>query len=305
MRSMWIAGLAIALTMTMVAVAQKQPEAAPAKVTEEKALDDNAATEKNQALEQLLAKALQNSPEIQVAEAKLKEAEALLRQTRLQIVHKAVDLHRSVNQKQGSLAAVEKLYKDLVISKSMSKVDLAPYEQRLAAHKAEIANMEASLNALTGQLPVKFDPNMSRVELPLPFQRFRPLQLGNIDVGVGGGGDPTHKRHPPQATAERLRKLLNTPFKIPESSGQVPLRDVIAMIRKVSGAPVLTRDGADVAITIDFNGEVTLGAYFQILCDSTPNLQIYVRDYGFLATTEQPPDDALPFIDFLHGAGGA
>ena len=73
-----------------------------------------------------------------------------------------------------------------------------------------------------------------------------------------------------------------------------------------TGVPILTKGiGEGEAAKLEFNGEVSLGAYFQMLCDLVPNLQIYVRDYGFLATTEQPPDDALPFIDFLHNVGGA
>lgn len=65
---------AAGLLVTAVAFAQPPKNSPPQ-------MDDPA----KDSLEQLLAKALQQSPEIQVAEAKLREAEANLRQTRLQL----------------------------------------------------------------------------------------------------------------------------------------------------------------------------------------------------------------------------
>ncbi len=48
------------------------------------------------ALEQLLLEALRNSPEIQLAEAKLREAEALLRQTRMSVMQKVLEQQAAV-----------------------------------------------------------------------------------------------------------------------------------------------------------------------------------------------------------------
>src|SRR6476661_6212674 len=47
-------------------------------------------------LEQLLTEALRNSPEIQLAEAKMREAEAELRKTRMQILQRVIEQQTTV-----------------------------------------------------------------------------------------------------------------------------------------------------------------------------------------------------------------
>ncbi len=133
MRRMWIAVLAIALTTTMVALAQKTPDNAALKQAEDNAAAARAAADKaraaaekaaldpkqlaadiNKALEEILTKALQNSPDVQVAEARMKEAEALLRQARLQVTQKTVELKQTIDQKQQALLSLENQYQLLL-----------------------------------------------------------------------------------------------------------------------------------------------------------------------------------------------
>src|SRR4051794_12213744 len=99
MRRVMLAVPAIVLSMTVVALAQKPPEGK----LEEKPAEKSSA-DKSKALEELLIKALQNSPDVQVAEARLKEAEAALRQARLLVAQKTVELQQSMDQKQNSIS---------------------------------------------------------------------------------------------------------------------------------------------------------------------------------------------------------
>jgi hypothetical protein len=298
MRRIFIAVPAIALMMTMVALAQKAPDAKPP--------EDKAATDKSKALEELLAKALQNSPDVQVAEARLKEAEAALRQSRLLVAQKTVELQQSIDQKQQVLASLEVQHNRMAKLRdagSVSATELSKLENELAAQKALIAQVESQVNMLIGKLPGAADHALSRFESPALFQALGRLRAINSLEAIGGGtgaGDPTPKRQPPQAFADNLRKLLNTPYKAPENANPVPLTNVFDFIRDATRAPILTKGLGQESVQVDFKGEVTLGAYFQILCDSYPGLQIYVRDYGFFATTDGPPDDGVLFMDFWH-----
>src|SRR3954451_3668381 len=85
--------------MTAIAFAQKakEPPTGSPSVGVPPGLTSTPATPAPKAsLEDLLAKALQHSPEVQVAEAKLREAEAQLRQTRLHVAQKIVEMQASM-----------------------------------------------------------------------------------------------------------------------------------------------------------------------------------------------------------------
>src|ERR671933_587452 len=58
-------------------------------------------------LDDLLAKALRHSPDVQVAEAKVREAEAELRRTRLTLLQKVIEAHAAVESQKSKLAQAE------------------------------------------------------------------------------------------------------------------------------------------------------------------------------------------------------
>jgi hypothetical protein len=317
MRRLFIAVPAIVLTMTMVALAQKQPDATPKKPADDKAADKAAqktAMDPNaiaaaislssKALDEMLVKSLLNSPDVQLAEARLKEAEAALRQARMLVAQKTIEAQQNLDARQHDVARAEAMLrraKTLHDSGQMSATEFSAIEAELAKQKAAIAQIESQVNMLTGKLPAALDAS---VATPMLFRRFQgnlELSGGPVTVigsGLGGGGEPTAKRLPQEQMAGRLRKLLSMPFKVPDPAGGVPVPDLIAMIRDTTGAPILTKGLNNEVARIDFKGELTLAAYFQMLCDSVPNVSIYVRDYGLLITTDAPPEDALPFMDF-------
>lgn len=320
MRRMLLAATAIVFGTTVFALAQAPSDIASsvlhqvnadakdkaaAKTADDKSATDKAAADKTKALEELLVKALQNSPDVQVAEARLKEAEAALRQARLLVAQKTVDLQQTMNQKQAALSLIENRYKMAAKARSggmMSNSEVTKIEEELAAQKAQIAQVEAQVNMLVGKFPVATEgPVHADAALTL-FARARqasPL-VGTVSLDGGmGGGDLVPKRQPQSAMSDRLRKLLNTNFKVPEKIDQVSLLEMIESVRTATGAPILTHDIGDFVVKIDFKGEVTLAAFFQMLCDTVPSLSICVRDYGFFVTTDAPPVDAILFMDFL------
>src|SRR5262245_5876680 len=95
--------LVIAIVLAAVGALWGQPPATPKPV----AVADEKPAPAKDSLELLLIEALKNSPEIQLAEAKLREAEALLRQTRLSIMQKVIEQQSAVETQKSKASLVE------------------------------------------------------------------------------------------------------------------------------------------------------------------------------------------------------
>ena len=123
-------------------------------------------------LEEMLNKALKDNPDIRVAEAKVREADAELNRTRLQVTQKVLIFHRSresqkaiVKVEEDNLARVQKLN----ASAAVSAEDVKEAQQRLSASKAKLAEIEAEMPYLLGQQQrlavssVAFSPDGKRI----------------------------------------------------------------------------------------------------------------------------------------------
>jgi len=291
MRRTLLAVPAVVFGMTLVALAQKSPESPPASGDKEK---------KSQ-LEDLLAQALQHSPDVQVAEAKVKEAEAQLRQARMIVATKLVEAQSTLDQQRVNLTQVEKEWQRVVALRaqgSISQSEIGQVEAKLVGLKAQVAQHETMLNALLGKQP--FMGQLGNAA--------GALALGG-GLGFGGGMPDTgpKPRLPRQPMADRLRKALDQPLKKLDKPLTVPLREVINYVREQApGAPILANLGekAGENVNIDFKGELTLGAFFQVLGDSVPDLRVYVRDYGFLIIFDgYQPNDVMNIADFVAATG--
>src|SRR5439155_8889015 len=118
--------------------------------------DEKAAAAKD-SVEQLLADALRNSPEIQLAEAKLREAEALLRQTRMSVMQKVLEQQTTVEAQKHKTSAAEANLQRLtkLFEKGMaSSEELAKVKADVEAVKAAMKQAELTLNGLTGNINV-------------------------------------------------------------------------------------------------------------------------------------------------------
>lgn len=268
---------------------------------------------KKQSLEELLATALQHSPEVQVAEAKLREAEAQLRATRLQIAQRLIDLHTSSETQHKNLSIAESEYKRMMKMREAGTVSLSEFaevERKFQTLKGQIAQLEASVATLTGRLPA-----LNRVEGnagPLGAFLDAPLR-GAINLGgLGGGGglgsnaEAPKPRWPRQAMADKMLKALEQPVSKVEKMENIPLNELIEFVRQQNkDVPVLAKlaGQGDQMVNINFKGELTLGAYFQVLIDTIPDLKIFVRDYGFFITfAGSEPEEGLDVIEFLQKA---
>jgi outer membrane protein TolC len=268
--------------LVVTAVAFAQPPNSPP-------LKDEPAKE---SLEQLLAKALQQSPEVQIAEAKLREAEANLRQTRLQLAQKLVETYNALESQRTLLskaeAALDRAQK-LKQAQQISPQELDAAVTLVLQSKNQLVQSETALNAMTGRLPAGAG------------QFLRLTGVFETAAAPALADDARRFRTPRPEMAGRMRSALNKTLKVKGFDG-VPLSEVVNFVREQAGdVPMLNnlQNFGDANVKVDFKGETTMGGFLQILGDVVPDLRVSVRDYGFLiGVNGLEPHDAMPLAQF-------
>jgi hypothetical protein len=105
-------------------------------------------------LEQLLTHAAQDNPDIRVAEAKVREAEAELSRTRLIVAQKVVKLYQDIAAQRAAVAETEQRFKTverLYQAKGVSQAELDAAKQVVIQAKAKLEGLEAELPFLLGR----------------------------------------------------------------------------------------------------------------------------------------------------------
>jgi hypothetical protein len=247
-------------------------------------------------LEDLLVRALKDNPDIRVAEAKLREAEAELNRTRLQVTQKVVTFHYAlqsqqtlVKENEAQLARMQNLARSGVVQHS--ELELA--QQTLIRAKAKVAAIEAEMPYLIGKQPATAE---GPADVRKSYHQLYWTFLDNEGASQAVQG----------TAADKLRKSLDTTIAI-DVAGGAALGDVLALLEeKVPGVTfriLAAKDGA-VSVNLRLKQEVPLGAVLQALEDSVPGLRFVVRDYGILVTAEdRVPSGAMDVQYFWKGGG--
>jgi hypothetical protein len=113
-----------------------------------------AAKQAEPTLEEMLNKALKDNPDIRVAEAKVREADAELNRTRLQVTQKVLVFHHSRESQKAIIRVAEEdlqRIQKLEANKAVSQEEVKQAQQRLSASKAKLAEIEAEMPYLLGQ----------------------------------------------------------------------------------------------------------------------------------------------------------
>jgi hypothetical protein len=147
--------------------------------------------DKSRALEDLIAAALRHSPDLQVADTKVREAQAELRRTRLTTVQKVIDANSAVETARAALSRAEdgfKEYSNMKKSGALSPEEFRAQEAKFIAAKTVLAQAESALNALTGALPAGIG-NVGAVDGP-PAGPNPPAAIsgGTMPGGIGISG---------------------------------------------------------------------------------------------------------------------
>jgi hypothetical protein len=307
MRRMVVNSLVLALVLASASLslvqAQQAPPAQEKKPAEKgyiRRWDPQSGKAKSK-LEEMLAEALKNNPDIRVAVAKVAEADAELNRTRLLVTQKVIALHHGMLSQKAAVDYAQKKYERLKQLSNQGAIDSALLEeaqQALTLAKAKQAELEAQMPALLGKAARGTEGNVT-------FTSDNLMSL-SIDYSAGiakGNTLSLFRVIPHQAEgpmADKIRKALETPVKVDYKDAK--LSEILKDLQKT--APGLSfRDFSghgNHSRTLQFEEALPVSAILQAIGDYF-ELSFVVREYGILVTTpKEAPPGALTVQEFLR-----
>jgi hypothetical protein len=253
-------------------------------------------------LDELLAKALRDNPDLVVAQVKVREAEANLNQARLQVMQKVVALHQ---QLKALRAAVDEANAKLIATQQLRDTRVVGAERVLQSQadlqkaKAELAKAEAEMVYLFGQQP-KGAKGIAASDMSYePAEALRYLRaLSRAHAARPLVITPTPVRG---AMAEKIRKALDVQVKL--SIENTTLKEMLELLeQKAEGVNLVLADAnlSGRSVSVRLTSPVPLGAVCQLLEDQY-ELRFIVRDYGIVAADRQSvPPGAVLLHDFWN-----
>jgi hypothetical protein len=260
------------------------------------------------ALEEALAQALKDNPDLKVAAAKLNEAEAQLSRTRLQVVQKVVMQHRAIEQAKAALVLASAQYervKRLHQVRGASREELDQAEQQFGQAKAKLADTEAEMAFLRGKSAAKSSTSKQYREA---YDNYLRALVGTTYFAPAVGYYRQYGPYPvPHAVkgpvADKWRKALNR--RISLKFTDTTAEEMIRSLRKDNpDVPirVIGKFGSLDMETVDLK-DVPFGAALQFIEDVLPSHRIVVREYGLLiAPKDRVPPGAVLLHEFWKGS---
>jgi hypothetical protein len=244
-------------------------------------------------LEKALDEALGNNPDLRIAAARAREAEAVLTRARLQVTRKVVAAYQEVEAARAAarlgetrLARLKALAGKVV--RAVAPDDVEKAEQALATARAKQATAEAELNYLLGKASSSSTTGTTTSSRSYQQLLRRRRTLGALETGPN---------------ADKIRKALNQ--RVTMKFDEISARDVLKQVaRQAQGLHVQANTEGhewDPALTAVLT-DVPLGAVLQLLEDTT-GCRALVRSYGLLLVPkgEAVPAGAVTLSDFWQG----
>jgi hypothetical protein len=261
-------------------------------------------------LEQMLAEALVHNPDIRVAEAKLREAEAELNRVRFQVLQKVSTLYHVVQAQREMIGAAEH---SLQTASPQGRDNI---RLTLAQEQAKLASLQAEMPAVLGRPPQSASTNKGGGDTGnTATQALIDLFQVPTSTRLWSKTVPVQVELTQGAMADKIRKALDTPVTVDFHGA--PLSEVLRFFEDRMGVSfhnVLPRNPRETDQLNLHLTRVPLGAALQALEDTfDQHLCFVVRDYGILVTTrEKAPRGAMLLHDFWKknpgqekGTGGA
>ena len=257
-------------------------------------------------LEEMLAKALRQNPDILVAEAKARLAEAELYRAQQTVLGKIVILSKELTAAKLILVEAETRLARLTQQRQnpggrqiVTDEEYGAAQVTKDKYYAEMVHLEAELSVLVGK-------KVTAAQNPLKSLAISPD--GKVVVeGVEGGGVrvwdlTTGKLVDPRTidltapTADKVRNALETPVKI--NFKNVPLSDMLQTFQAKTKGVNLFVTSPDFPVSVSLQEPVTLLAALQLLEDRS-SLRFVVREYGIVGMdVEHVPLGATLVSDF-------
>jgi len=269
----------------------KEPKSVTPPATQSATTDKPAAAT---TLEEMLARALKDNPDIRVGEAKVREAEAELNRTRLQVLQKVVALHHALEAQRALVQSLELDYRrvaELTRQGAVGTTQIVEAQQKLAAAKAKLAEVEAEMPYLSGRLTATHAERIRSLAFSPDGKALwtesaeKGIRVWDVETGKALGENVLFRltsAPPPQGTiAERIRKALDTPVALDFKDRS--LVDILKDLQqKASGVPFLVLAPPEEKVSLHLSEAVPLGAALQALEDAT-GMRFGVREYGIVA----------------------
>ena len=269
--------------------------------------------------DETLRQALANHPDVMVATAKLRVAEAELAQVRMVLTQKIAGLKAEIESRKAQVALHEKQLE--AINKSGSRVsqqEILPFQSKVTELKTGLSRLVAEYEGLTkpAGLSIRYlplnGPSADGSGYPPPNGQ----GFGSSDQGIGSFDARWMRTFSPApgSPADRLKSVLDKPLKMEFKSVQA--EDAFRELRMKAGNDVVFRVlqikpntlwKAEKTI-VSGTGEMTFAGWVEYLLDELnsslgpndkENYEAYVREYGLLiaprATTSK---DALTLRQF-------
>ncbi len=232
-------------------------------------------------LDELLTQAMDENPGVIAAEAKMKMAEAELRNVRFEVARQLVACWNEVNDLERAVILAGQEVK-IAEEGSPDESKLRGANTAVIDLKAKLARARSELLFLTGRAPVASptatasNPDVERFGMPLQI--------------------------PHGPLVEKIREALNAPTQI--EFADTPVHDVADYLRDLHSIEVQVDSEAiegETLITLSANG-MPLGAALQLWGDKFHGLELVVRDYGILVTTPERAREAgyMPLAEFAR-----
>jgi hypothetical protein len=292
----------------------QQPSAPPPAADGTKPESKKSDGPKPGSLEEALADALRGNPDIRVAEAKMREAEAELYRARLLVTQKVVALKAAVDVAKMNVdhaqMALERMAK-LVSAGQAPRPELEQATAQLQSAKADLAKVQGELSAVCGKMPgdtkvvaswlqsIAFAPDGGTFATTMADGSVRlwDTKSGKAQP-INAWLTETTYQVPlkPGSMTEKAMKFLDTPFQLDKPLGVAPLNDVLESIlfalKPEVRFRVLTNAGEKQCTLM--SGRLPVGAWLLALEDESPDLRFVLREYGILVTTkDRVPEGAV------------
>jgi hypothetical protein len=277
-------------------------------------------------LEEMLTQALRNNPDIRLAATKVREADAELQRTRLQVTQKVVTLYHAREVRKAKVKTAE----DQVAALRNPQEEGA--RQNVIDAKAELAMIEAEIAYVLGNQPAKgygvafgdFD-NDGRLDLAVVnYLRSDQQVRQNAAVALTALARSQLQAAKPAVAgtmADKIRKALDAPVRLKVQ--KAALGTIVQSLQENAGITIEIAEGenlADAPLTGLNLKDVPLGAALQAIEDKftsvrpdarqadmeyPPGVRVAVRAYGLLIVSENRlPPGAVLMEDFWKGHVG-
>jgi hypothetical protein len=219
----------------------------------------------------------------------------------------------------------------------LSNAELMSAEIELQRSRGAAVEVEATLHKLVGRVPGMpgigqadsvWSNRMVTTEWPNQNYSLNPINLGwttdrqYLDFFAGRGtftplptvNSPASPGAAPTAAGssnmiEKIRTALDKSVKIEKELQNVYIQDALTYLHDLAAKDIpfrtLVKNSERTTVSL-MPGELPLGAWLIAIQDEVPDLVLYVREYGILATArERAPKDAITVAEFWRNAQAA